>query len=129
MLAFCRLTLYLSQDALGIKRLLIIELWIFIAGNIIAGTSQNLVQLVAGRILSGVGGAGIFALSVIIISRQYHHGHDRLTVKSSYPITELTHERQRGSYLNLISVVFIVSDSVAPFFGAALSKSGHWRWM
>lgn len=41
-------------------------------GNIIAGVSNNLTQLVAGRLISGVGGAGLLSLCVIIISRQYN---------------------------------------------------------
>lgn len=54
---------------MGTKRLLIIELWIFIIGNVIAGVSKTLSQLVAGRLISGVGGAGLLSLSMILVSR------------------------------------------------------------
>jgi MFS family permease len=43
--------------------------------------------------------------------------------------TELTHERQRGSYMNLINLVFIICDSIGPIVGGAFAKSGNWRWM
>ncbi len=36
--------------------MLIGKVWVFILGNIIAGTAHNLKQLVAGRLFSGVAG-------------------------------------------------------------------------
>ncbi|KAH8091402.1 major facilitator superfamily domain-containing protein [Cristinia sonorae] len=98
------------SDVFGTKNLLIAEIWIFVLGNIIAGTAHQLPQLVAGRLVSGVGGAGLLSLSIIIVS-------------------QLTNEKQRGSYLNLINVVFIVADSLGPILGGALARSGHWRWI
>ncbi|TCD62518.1 hypothetical protein EIP91_006767, partial [Steccherinum ochraceum] len=62
------------------------------------------------RLVSGVGGAGLLSLSTIVVS-------------------QLTHEKQRGTYLNLINVVFIVADSLGPIVGGALAKSGNWRWI
>ncbi|KDQ12764.1 hypothetical protein BOTBODRAFT_34222 [Botryobasidium botryosum FD-172 SS1] len=98
------------SDSVDKKLLLLAELWIFIVGNIIAGSGNSLNQLVAGRLLSGIGGAGLLALSIIIIS-------------------DMTHERQRGVYLNLINVVFILTDAVGPFLGAAFAQKASWRWI
>ncbi|KAF9264622.1 MFS general substrate transporter, partial [Marasmius fiardii PR-910] len=78
-------------------------------GNIIAGTANTFAQIIAGRLIAGIGGAGLFSLSVIII-------------------THLTHERQRASYMNIVNVVFIVSDALGPVIGGVLSRSGNWRW-
>lgn len=50
--------------------MLVVEVWIFIFGNIVAGTAHNLVQLVVGRLISGVGGAGLLSLCTIVISRE-----------------------------------------------------------
>ncbi|GLB39226.1 putative MFS general substrate transporter [Lyophyllum shimeji] len=97
-------------DAVGAKRLLIIEIWVFIFGNIVAGLSRNLSQLVAGRLISGVGGAGILSLCIIMVSH-------------------LTNERQRGSYLNLINLVFTVADAMGPIVGGGFARSGNWRWI
>ncbi|KAF9455740.1 major facilitator superfamily domain-containing protein [Collybia nuda] len=99
-----------SKDAVGTKRLLIIEIWVFILGNLIAGLSKGLTQLVAGRLISGVGGAGLLSLSSILVS-------------------QLTNERQRGAYLNLINLVFTVADAIGPLVGGGFSKSGNWRWI
>ncbi|KAK7031296.1 hypothetical protein VNI00_013551 [Paramarasmius palmivorus] len=98
------------SDAIGVKRFLIIEIWIFVAGNVIAGTANNLAQIIAGRLIAGIGGAGMMTLSCIVI-------------------TQLTHERQRASYMNIINIVFIISDSLGPILGGSLANSGHWRWI
>ncbi|KAK1218328.1 hypothetical protein PQX77_018999 [Marasmius sp. AFHP31] len=97
-------------DAVGVKRFLIIELWVFVIGNIVAGTAKGLGQIIAGRLIAGLGGAGLLTLSCIVI-------------------TQLTHERQRASYMNLINVVFIFADSLGPIVGGALANSGNWRWI
>ncbi|KAH8810399.1 major facilitator superfamily domain-containing protein [Flagelloscypha sp. PMI_526] len=55
-------------DIVGVKRLLVIVIWIFIAGSLIAGLSNSIELLVAGRMISGVGAAGILSLVIIIIS-------------------------------------------------------------
>ncbi|THH28783.1 hypothetical protein EUX98_g5404 [Antrodiella citrinella] len=90
------------SDVSGTKRLLLAEIWILVLGNIIAGTACRLPQLVAGRLISGVGAP--LALH-----------HNCLS--------------QRGSYMNLINVVFIVADSMGPILGGILAKSGNWRWI
>lgn len=51
--------------------MLVVEVWIFIFGNIVAGTAHSLNQLVAGRLISGVGGAGLLSLCTIVVSRKY----------------------------------------------------------
>lgn len=65
--------------------MLIIEVWIFILGNIIAGTAHNLVQLVVGRLISGIGGAGLLSLCTIVVSREV------LCSLSSNPNTHVQH--------------------------------------
>ncbi|KAJ3813014.1 major facilitator superfamily domain-containing protein, partial [Lentinula edodes] len=79
-------------------------------GNIIAGTSKTLTQIVVGRLISGIGGAGLMSVVCILVS-------------------QLTHERQRATYMNLINAVFIISDAVGPILGGALANSGNWRWI
>lgn len=59
-----------TQEVFGTKRMLLAEVWVFIFGNIIAGTAHNMNQLVAGRLLAGVGGAGLMSLCTIIVSRE-----------------------------------------------------------
>lgn len=116
-----------AQDVFGTKRMLVCEVWVFIIGNIIAGTAHSLAQLVAGRLVAGVGAAGLLSLCTIIVSRELSSTIS--SAGSTNPTPELTNERQRSTYLNLINCVFIVADSLGPILGGLLAKSGDWRWM
>ncbi len=53
--------------------MLVCEVWVFIFGNIIAGTAHNLTQLVAGRLISGIGAAVLLSLCTIVLSRTSVH--------------------------------------------------------
>ncbi|KAK0232743.1 major facilitator superfamily domain-containing protein [Armillaria fumosa] len=97
-------------DVVGVKPLVFLGLWVFIVGNIIAGTSRALLQMIIGRLVSGIGGAGLLSLSGIIIA-------------------QLTHEKQRGAYMNIFNIVFILSDSIGPIAGGALANASQWRWI
>lgn len=116
-----------SKDAVGTKRLLIVDLWIFVVGNIIAGTANTLNQIVAGRLIAGVGGAGLISLSCILISRE--PSFVSFVAVTDILTAELTHERQRSSYMNLVNLVFLLGDSLGPTIGGAFANSGNWRWM
>ncbi|KAE9405978.1 MFS general substrate transporter [Gymnopus androsaceus JB14] len=94
----------------GQKVLLFAELWIFIVGNVIAGSAHSLTQLAGGQLVSGVGGAGLLTLSTIII-------------------TELTDERERSTYLNLVNAIFIIADAIGPVLGSAFALKASWRWI
>jgi MFS family permease len=117
----------IPQDVFGTKRLLFISLWIFVLGNMIAGAANSLGPMVAGRLISGVGAAGLFSLSCIVISRK-----SSILSFSRNLLTEhevLTHERQRSTYMNLINIVFLFCDAAGPTIGGALATAGKWRWM
>lgn len=117
------------QDVFGTKRMLVCEVWVFIIGNIVAGTAHSLAQLVAGRLVAGVGAAGLLSLCTIIVSRKPEPSFTISSLSNTDPTPELTNERQRSTYLNLINCVFIVADSLGPILGGLLARSGNWRWM
>lgn len=56
---------------MDIKTFIIVELWVFVIGNVIAGTAHGFAQLVAGRLISGVGGAGLLNLTCIILASEW----------------------------------------------------------
>lgn len=68
-----------------------------------------LVRLVAGRIVQGLGGAGVGVLGNIIVS-------------------DLTSVRERGKYLAAIFGVFGLGIAVGPPIGGAISQT-NWRWV
>ncbi|HET7411123.1 MAG TPA: MFS transporter, partial [Pararhizobium sp.] len=54
-------------DALGRRRLMFVALAIFMAASVVCAVSVNLMMLVAGRILQGMGGGGLMTLSQALI--------------------------------------------------------------
>ena len=68
-----------------------------------------LVCLIAGRVVQGLGGAGVGVLGNIIVS-------------------DLTSVRERGKYLAAIFGVFGLGIAVGPPIGGAISQT-NWRWV
>jgi len=56
------------SDIFGRKALLIIAIAVFTVGNLLCGFAQNLAQLIAFRIIAGLGGGGVNVLVLIIVS-------------------------------------------------------------
>lgn len=44
-------------------------------------------------------------------------------------VVDMTYERQRGSYLNLINLVFVLTDAIGPLIGASFAQKVSWRWI
>lgn len=68
-----------------------------------------LTRLPAGRVVQGLGGAGVGVLGNIIVS-------------------DLTSVRERGKYLAAIFGVFGLGIAVGPPIGGAISQT-NWRWV
>jgi Sugar (and other) transporter len=56
------------SDIFGRKILLIIAITVFTLGNLLCGFAKNLDQLIAFRVVAGLGGGGINVLVLIIVS-------------------------------------------------------------
>jgi MFS family permease len=56
------------SDIFGRKILLVIAIGVFTVGNLLCGFSRNMAQLIAFRVIAGLGGGGIGVLVLIIIS-------------------------------------------------------------
>ncbi|PWN98278.1 MFS general substrate transporter, partial [Tilletiopsis washingtonensis] len=96
-------------DVIGRRNALVTAVVLFLAGSIACALAQDMLTLVAGRGLKGVGGGGIQAIAEIVLS-------------------DLTTLRERGLYVGLISLVFAVATFVAPVLGGVFSEH-DWRWI
>ena len=92
-----------------LKPTYLIAIAIFELGNVICGTAQTSQAVVAGRVVAGLGGAGIMSGSFIIIA---------LTVKPQY----------RAAYMGVLGVTFGCASVVGPLLGGALVDLLNWRW-
>ncbi|KAI2603433.1 MFS transporter [Hypoxylon fragiforme] len=90
--------------------------WVFLAGvvifeigSLIAGVSPSSAVLIAGRAISGMGAAGIFAGAIIILA-------------SAVPL------RQRPVYTGLLASMHGVASVAGPLIGGAFTDHVTWRW-
>lgn len=97
-------------DLFGRKILFIACIVIFLAGSILAGTSQTMGQLIAWRAVQGAGGGGLMVLSQAIIG-------------------DVVPPRERGRYQGLFGAVFGVSSVAGPLLGGSFVDNLDWRWV
>ena len=73
------------SDIFGRKILLVISITVFTVGNLLCGFSMNLAQLIAFRVIAGLGGGGIGVIVLIIIS-------DISTLRTRGKVVSLDHD-------------------------------------
>jgi MFS family permease len=88
-------------DVWGARRLFLGALVIFIAGSVVAGRGQNLDELIAGRIVQGIGGGILVPVGTAAASHLFE-GHDRPRA------------------LGIIGGLTFLGMAAGPFLGAAL---------
>ncbi|MCT7654043.1 MFS transporter [Oceanimonas sp. NS1] len=98
------------SDRFGRLPCLLTAIALFILGSMTSVLADSLAQLLATRLLTGLGGGGLIALSFAVIA-------------------DVIPPRQVGRYQGLISTLFAVSSVAGPLLGAALIARFDWRWL
>ncbi|KAJ7636500.1 ABC transporter [Roridomyces roridus] len=91
------------------KHIALSSITIFEIGSLVCGVSRNVNQLIAGRTVSGLGGAGIFVSMVQVIS-------------------QVTRLEDRPRIFGIVGAVFGLSSVIGPLIGGALTDHSTWRW-
>ena len=82
----------------------------FTLGSGLSGGANSTGMLIAGRMIQGIGGAGINSMTQIIIA-------DLLPV------------RERPKYMGIIFAIFGVGTALGPPVGGIIAQNGAWRWV
>jgi MFS family permease len=82
---------------------------IFVLGSGISGGATSTAMLIAGRLIQGLGGAGITAMTQLIIS-------------------DLVSLRERGKYIGVIYAVFGLGTALGPPIGGVITQYSSWKW-
>ncbi|KAK9420159.1 putative Major facilitator superfamily domain-containing protein [Seiridium unicorne] len=94
----------------NMKVLFLVSLILFEAGSAICGAAPSMVAIIVGRVIAGVGGAGVYVGGLTYISI-------------------LTTPRERPLYLAILMSVWGFGNVLGPIIGGSFAiSSATWRW-
>ncbi|KAF5527606.1 Efflux pump aflT [Colletotrichum aenigma] len=87
----------------------LVSVIIYLAGSAICGFAPVSVVLIIGRVIQGVGMAGVFGGSFIVLAR----------------VTPL---RKRSLFAGLFGAAYAIASVIGPIMGGAMTTGASWRW-
>ncbi len=97
-------------DLYGRKPFYMLGIAVLISGSALAGSSQNVEQLIAFRVVQGLGAGMIMGIAFAIVG-------------DVFPPAE------RGRWAGLMSGTFASASVIGPLIGGTLTDHVHWRWV
>ncbi|KAF9475914.1 MFS general substrate transporter [Pholiota conissans] len=97
------------SDIFGRKAAITIAMCIFMIGNLLAGFSRTIIQLIIFRGVAGAGGGGLISMAQIVVA-------------------DIVSLRDRGKYQGIMGSVVAVGYAIGPVIGGALAQKVTWRW-
>lgn len=97
------------SDTVGRKPALLMSFFIFLAGSMACGASKSIEQLIGFRALQGIGGAGLYSMTMII--------YPEITPASMVPLISA-----------LIGMIVAFAGVSGPVIGGLLTTYADWRY-
>ncbi|KAJ4482947.1 major facilitator superfamily domain-containing protein [Lentinula edodes] len=97
------------SDIFGRKSTLCLAMTAYFVGNLAAGFSNSIIQLIVCRGIAGAGGGGISSMLQIMIS-------------------DIVPLRERGKYVGISAGVIALGYAFGPIIGGVLAEKASWRW-
>jgi EmrB/QacA subfamily drug resistance transporter len=97
-------------DMLGRKRVFLVSIALFTIASTLCGAATSPVWLIVARGAQGIGGAGMFAVSLAIITQEFHG-------------------RERGTAFGIWGATVGMAVAIGPLVGGALTTYVGWRWI
>jgi EmrB/QacA subfamily drug resistance transporter len=97
-------------DVFGRRIVLQAAIIIFLVGSALCGLAQNLPELIAFRLLQGLGGGGLIVTAIAVVG-------------------DIVPPRERGRYQGFFGGVFGISTVIGPLVGGFIVDHLSWRWI
>jgi EmrB/QacA subfamily drug resistance transporter len=98
------------SDLYGRRITFLSAILIFLAGSLLAGVAQGMIQLILFRAVQGIGAGGMMALTFAVIG-------------------DVVSPRQRGRYIGLLAGTWAFASVIGPFIGGFIVDNVSWRWV
>lgn len=97
-------------DLFGRRTVLQVAVVIFLVGSGLCGMAQNLPELIAFRIVQGLGGGGLIVTAMAVVG-------------------DVVPPRERGRYQGFFGGVFGLATVLGPLIGGFIVGHTSWRWI
>ena len=94
------------SDIYGRRPVIHVAILIFLAGSVVSAVAPNMLTLILGRAIQGIGGGGLFALTQTVIG-------------------DLVPPRERARYAAWIAGTWAVASVAGPLLGGAFAEHLH----
>lgn len=98
-----------AVDRFGPRRLLAVTLVVFSGGLLLAALAPNMLVLVLARLIQGIGGGAVYAVSLATVAKRYP-------------------EALRARVLALLAAMWVLPGLIGPPLGALLVATVGWRF-
>ena len=95
------------SDIYGRRTTLLIAISFYMAGSLVCALAPNMLVLILGRVLHGLGGGGLTSTGMVILG-------------------DIAAPRDRGKYYGYFSITYTTAGAVGPALGGFLAEYLHW---
>ena len=94
----------------GRRRLMLTSIVVFVAASVACGLAQNLEQMIAFRVLQGVGGASFIPLSQAILF-------------------DINPPEKHAQAMSVFGAGIVLGPIIGPALGGLITETSSWRWI
>lgn len=98
------------SDIYGRRPVLLTSIALFVGASVLCALSQTMLQLIGARVLQGIGGGGLRAVSQAAVA-------------------DIIPPRERGRYQGYFSSVMAISNVLGPVLGGFFADYLSWHWI